>query len=81
MDWIILDRIQERAPNFWRRTWHTCKNGLTTDEEHRGGLELAGERSNNFLQVADINAISLMEPYRAHCRDQCVLAHAWLTSG
>jgi hypothetical protein len=47
-----------RLPNLWRRTWHTRKNGPTTDGEHRGGLELAGERSNNSFQVVDINAIS-----------------------
>ena len=36
-----------RLPNLWRRTWHTRKNGPTTDDEHRVGLELAGERSNS----------------------------------
>jgi hypothetical protein len=39
----------------WRRTWHTCKNGLTTDDGHRGGLKPAGERSNNSLSKSSIS--------------------------
>jgi hypothetical protein len=48
-----------RLPNLWRRTWHTCKNGLTTDDEHRGGLKPAGERSNNSLSKSSISMQSL----------------------
>jgi hypothetical protein len=36
-----------RLPNLWHRTWHIWKNGPTAGDEHRAGLKLASERSNN----------------------------------
>jgi hypothetical protein len=46
-------------PNLWRRTWHTCKNGLTTDDKHRGGLKPTGDRPNNSLSKSSISMQSL----------------------
>jgi hypothetical protein len=68
-------------PYLCRRTWHTFKIGLATDDERRGNLQHASERSINFPQVASINAISRMEIYRERCRDRRVLAYVFSPIG